>query len=360
MWIATAGDQMLSSYTIDLSNGAVSSARSSVASGPSPSTMALTPDGSLLFVADSDGVHIFNVNTSDGTVTASTATPLQVGNPAAGAVALAIEPTGNFLFATNQGNAGVIGTTGAVPGSIAVFKIASGTVSAVTGSPFPSALSGDVTGNGPSGLAVTSISSSNVGYVYVADQFSNVIAAYSYDTTGVPTFLNSYPAPTNPTGLAFSRPVSNSTRDNFLMVAETGSDQVRVFSACVAVTLNCASATGLLSPAGSPVGAATRPIVVLPDPAFDFVYVINQGSNQISQYTFGAATGQLTALSPTNISTGSSPVSGGVTRDGNWVYTANNGASNLSALGVSSTGKLSPANTATVILSNQPSGILVR
>ena len=54
MWVATKGDQLVSSFTIDLSNGAVSSVRSSVSTGPNPSAMALTPDGKTLFVASVD------------------------------------------------------------------------------------------------------------------------------------------------------------------------------------------------------------------------------------------------------------------------------------------------------------------
>src|SRR5947199_2373039 len=54
MWVATKGDQLVSYFTIDLSNGAVSSVRSSVSTGPNPSAMALTPDGKTLFVASVD------------------------------------------------------------------------------------------------------------------------------------------------------------------------------------------------------------------------------------------------------------------------------------------------------------------
>src|SRR5215467_14213008 len=54
MWVATAGDRTISSLTIDLSNGSVSSVRSTQPSGPNPSVMALTPDGSALFVANID------------------------------------------------------------------------------------------------------------------------------------------------------------------------------------------------------------------------------------------------------------------------------------------------------------------
>jgi 6-phosphogluconolactonase (cycloisomerase 2 family) len=96
------------------------------------------------------------------------------------------------------------------------------------------------------------------------------------------------------------------------------------------------------------------------DPAFDWVYVIEKSSFQVSEFSFASATGALSPLAPPAISTGSGPVSGGVTSDGNWVFIANSGASNLSALKVDTQGKLSPANAAVVILSNQPSAVAVR
>src|SRR5215467_15556053 len=54
MWVATTGDRTLSSLTIDLSNGSVSSVKSTAQTGPNPSAMALTPDGSALFVSNID------------------------------------------------------------------------------------------------------------------------------------------------------------------------------------------------------------------------------------------------------------------------------------------------------------------
>jgi len=160
--------------------------------------------------------------------------------------------------------------------------------------------------------------------------------------------------------LAFSREVANTNRDNFLFVSNTGANQVSVFSACVAATLNCGAPTGVLSQISPPFSAPTGPGPILVDPAFVWVYVIEQSSFQVSQFAFAPATGALSALSPASISAGAGPVSGGITSDGNWAFIANSGASNLSALSVSATGKLSPANTSTVLLANQPSAIVVR
>ena len=377
MWVATKGDQLVSSFTIDLSNGAVSSVRSSVSTGPNPSAMALTPDGKTLFVASVDDncaaagqpasycdrVRPFPINQSDGTIgtqgTAVQITTTTSSTPLGMALGLAIDPTGAFLFVTHQGNSGAIGSLGTVEGTISVFMI-SGTGLSPVGSPTITTRLGDPTGTGPEALATTTLSGSG-GYLYVANQFSSTVSAYSYDSIGNLTFLVDYPVAANPSALAFSREVSNTNRDNFLFVSNTGANQVSVFSACVAATLNCGAPTGVLSQiSGSPFSAPTGPGPILVDPAFDWVYVIEQSSFQVSQFAFAPATGALSALSPATISTGVGPVSGGITSDGNWAFIANSGQSNLSAFAVGATGKLSPANTSTVILANQPSAIVVR
>src|SRR5437016_14117721 len=81
LWVATKGDQLVSSFTVDLSDGAVSSVRSSVDSGINPSQLALTPDGATLVVANVDDncgtaqapsycdrLRAFTINLSDGSI----------------------------------------------------------------------------------------------------------------------------------------------------------------------------------------------------------------------------------------------------------------------------------------------------
>ena len=370
MWVATAGDRTISSLTIDLSNGGVSSVKSTQPSGPNPSVMALTPDGSALFVSNiddncgnaqtpvfCDSVRPFAINT-DGTIgsqgTIAHITSLTSNVPLGMKLGFAIDPAGKFLFVSDQGNSGPIGAAGTVEGTISVFGI-SGTTLTPVGSPIVTTQFGDTIGSGPVALAVPAAG----GYLYVANEFTSTVSAYSYDSTGDLTFLTNYPVAANPTALAFSRIVTNTNRDNFLFVSNTGSNQVTSFLACVAVSLNCGTATGALSQVGSPFSAPTGPADIIVNPAFDWVYVIEK-SNQVSQFRFVPATGALSPLSPASISSGSGPVSGGVTSDGNWVFIANGAASNLSALAVSAAGKLSPAGTSSVLLASQPSAVVVR
>lgn len=364
MWVATQGDQMVRSYTINSSSGAVSQVGSAAPSGVNPLAMAITPKGDALFVVNNGDTAIsaYTVN-SDGSLAQATCSNCSTGsNP----VALAMDPTGAFLFVANQGTAADV-----TSGSVSAYTISGTSLTPVALSPFRTIPANDVmdtVGTGPSGLAVAPAGN----FLYVANQFTNDLSVFSFDTTGALTLLTPCGASpnctsprvlagANPSGLAFSRTVSNSNRDNYLFVADSGSNQVSVFMACVAVTISCGSPTGVLTAvSGSPFGAGNGPVQIVVDPAADFVYALDRTSFQVSEYSMSPATGKLNALSPAAASVGSSPTSAGITSDGLWFFVANNGASNLSAFGVGAAGHLNPAGTASITLPNQPSAIAVR
>jgi DNA-binding beta-propeller fold protein YncE len=79
--------------------------------------------------------------------------------------------------------------------------------------------------------------------------------------------------------------------------------------------------------AGSPFvdGTNSNPYSVAVDPTGSFVYVANDGSNNVSVYTITAGTGALTAVagSPFADGTNSSPTAVTVDATGNFVYVAN-------------------------------------
>ena len=380
MWVATQGDQKLTPYTINLSSGTVTATATGVATGINPTVMAITPDASTLFVANVDDncassgspvycdrVRAFAIK-SDGTI-GTAGSPVQItttssASPLGMAVGLAVDPTGTLLFVTHQGNSGVLGQSGSVAGTISVFSISGTTLNPAQ--VFTSALTGEVTGNGP--VAVAASPAAN--FLYVSDQFTGNVAAYSYDTTGALTFIASYAAGSNPTGLAFSRCAGASAANNvcktgadgnILFVANSGSNNVSAFTACIQANTTCPSANGILMPvSGSPFAAGIGPTSIIVDPVADFVYALDRSSFQVSQYGFSPATGALTALSPSAASTGASPLSGAITVQGNWFFVANNGASSLSAYSVNSVGKLNSATTSTVVLTGQPSAVLIR
>ncbi len=95
--------------------------------------------------------------------------------------------------------------------------------------------------------------------------------------------------------------------------------------------------------AGSPFPAGLGPVAIAFDPNFNFAYVVDKGSNTISQYSYGTGNGVLTPLSPATISTGLTPVSialrvgatgtnigNTTTNPTDYVYVANSGAGTIS------------------------------
>src|ERR1700747_2056711 len=95
MWIATTGDQMVRSYSIQLLDGAVAQVGNAVPTGVQPQAMAVTPNGQLLFIAYASGnsIGVYSIS-ADGSLTSQSTVASSGQQP----VALAIDPTGNFLF----------------------------------------------------------------------------------------------------------------------------------------------------------------------------------------------------------------------------------------------------------------------
>ena len=366
MWVATQGDQMVRSYTISQNNGSINpigSNGSPVATGAQPQAMIITPDGKAMFMANAGGtITAYTIN-GDGTL-ASSGSPVNAGSTP---VALTADPASKFLFVANQGSASDVAS-----GTISVFAI-SGTSLAPVGNPVPTELPGDVSGSGPSAVAVSPVGS----YLYVANQFSNNVQSYSYDASGSLALINTYTAGTNPTGLAFSRcaGVASNTAtanctvgdDNNLFVSNSGSNNISIFSACIQVTASCVAPNGTLAeiPSKSPVAAGVGPATIFVDRTSDFVYAVDRGSNQISEYQYSPATGVLTPLATG--SGGVSVFSGGITSNianntstFNWVVMTNNGSSNLSTFQVAVTGKLIAPTSGLYAVQGQPSAILLR
>jgi 6-phosphogluconolactonase (cycloisomerase 2 family) len=402
MWVATQGDKLVRAYTIDLNSGTVRQVGGASDTGIQPAVMTTAPGGATIFMVNSgdDSVTLYSIN-SDGSICTSppsgkqtcpavaTVSTLSVLNgcssncgPVYGhvPVAVAVDPTGQFLFVADQGQANDVNN----PGGISVFSI-SGTSLTPVGPACPANYSQSVCpfvltdsvsgfGLGPSGIAVSPAGN----FLYVTDQFTNDVSVLSYDTSGALTLITTcaqncldprIPVGSNPVGIAFSR-CAGATQatancptgaDNVLFVANSGSQNVSAFTACIQANTTCSGETGALSAvSGSPFAAGTGPISIIPDPVADVVYALDRASFQVSQYSFSPATGALSALSPATASTGSFPISAGITTDGKWFFVANNGASNLSAYGVGTAGRLNAASTSSVSVPNQPSAVLIR
>src|SRR5204862_1732897 len=135
MWLATQGDQKVTAFNINQSNGAISQVGAAASTGVQPAAMLLAPDGKTLFIANSgdNTITAYAIN-SDGSITAQGS-----GVPAGQLpVALAADPPGKFLFVANQGTFG-----NNTSGTVSVFSMQGTSLTQVTGSPFPTELPSD-------------------------------------------------------------------------------------------------------------------------------------------------------------------------------------------------------------------------
>jgi 6-phosphogluconolactonase len=372
MWVATQGDQLVRSYTISQENGSINPVGTNgtpAATGVQPTAMTITPDGKTMFIVNAVGtvtnpggtVTAYTIN-SDGTLKVSGSGVTAGSTP----VALAADPGGKFLFVANQGTSSDV-----TSGTISVFAI-SGTTLSLAGT-FPTELQSDVSGSGPSAVAVSPVGN----YLYVANQFSNNVQSYSFDASGALTLIATYAAGTNPSGLAFSRcagltsaTATNSCTvadNNNLFVSNSGSNNISIFSACIQVSASCTAPNGTLAeiPSGSPVSAGVGPATILIDRTSDFVYAVDRGSSQVSAYQYSPSTGVLSLLATS--SGGASVFSGGITSNianttstFNWIVVTNNGSSSLSTFQVAVTGRLTALTSGQYAVQGQPSAILLR
>ena len=382
VWVATEGDQRVQAFNINQSSGSIGAVGSSQPTGVQPTAMALTPDGTALFIANSSDHSItsYSVN-SDGSLGTGSTTDTTTSctlppPPCQGApppptcgvlpVSLTIDPSGKFLFVATQGTFDQCDLTGNnSSGGVSAYTI-SGTNLTLNSSVETQAPT-DLTGTGPSAV----LASPSGNFLYVANQFSNTIQAFSYDAStgalsplGTPDTVGS-----NPSGLAFSRCAGITTGTascpaadgNNLFVTNSGSNNVSIFTACIQLSTTCSIPNGHLVPVStSPVAAGNSPVAIFVQPVLNFVYAVNSKGNNVTQYRYSSATGALTTLSPAAVNAGANPVGGGVTSDGTYVVVSNNNGSSMSIYSVGPGGQLAPGPTATVTLAGQPAAILVR
>ena len=408
VWVATQGQSVIS-YNINLSTGALSQVGSAVATGATPSAISIAPDGKTLFIANrgDNTVALYTFN-SDGSlvvpcpsstkcsiVTAPASQP-----PLSSPSALGTDSANNLLFVANQGS-DLMSIYAITPGAL-TFK-ASFSEQTVLGGSGPAALVVSPASFSCSDTSTTPPTARNCFALYVANQFSNTVAAYDYflDSSGnfsvgsvdasgnfvagAAVAGSPYLVGSNPSGLGLSRcaGISSTTANarcpaadsNNLFVANSGSNNISVFTACIQTTASCPVPNGSLTTVGSSVAAGTGPANIMVDLAADFVYAVDRGSSQVSEYSYNPATGALTNLTAT-ASTGPSPFSGGITANTvntstrNWIVVSNTGASSLSVFGVDQqtlsnnsiqvTGGLTPLVSGVISITGQPSAILVR
>ncbi len=326
-YVPSATASTLSAYALNASTGALTALAGSPVTVPGSVQLyeaKVDPSGKFLYVTDdaSPGhVFGFSINQSDGSLTAIAGSPFAAG---AGSQSLTFDASGAYVYVTNfDGNSisayainstsGALTELGGSPYSVTgtnpnpsqivstgnhlfvanfgtnvvdVFTIAAGTgalTEGVAGSPF-------ATGTGPDSLAIDPS-----GAVIYTANFPASVSAFKVDaSTGVLT-----PVAGNPQAIPVSSYISIDPQGKFLFVTEnTG---VGVYP----IDLS----TGALGSAvaGSPFAADNHPYSVSIDPTGQFVYVGNDGSGDVSEFTLNGTTGALTTVSGSPVAAGANP-----------------------------------------------------
>jgi 6-phosphogluconolactonase (cycloisomerase 2 family) len=230
--------------------------------------VAVSPDGQFLFVANqtSSNVSVLSINQATGALgeTLNSLVPLA---PAAGPTAIAVHPSGNLLFVTNNNN------NPNTQGTLSVFIIQStGSLTNVVGSPFPLVLN-------PQALALNATGT----VVYVANKGANSISALSIDqNTGV---LSLFDTELLPNGTAPSS-VAVGPGGQFLYVANSGAGAID--------WLTIDPVTGELS-AGGTAATVANPQFIRIDPAGRLLYSTNSTLDLVSIFSIDPVAGPLTA-----------------------------------------------------------------
>lgn len=196
--------------------------------------------------------------------------------------------------------------------------------------------------NDPVAIAVAPASN----FVYVLDQVDGLILTFHLDSnTGILTSDIALPplaVGSTPSSIAMN------PAGTFLYVSNQGSNNVSGFKV---------GTGGDLTAMAGPFATGTGPVSSAVDPSGQFLYVVDHGSNQISGYRITAGSGDLTAVSGSPFNTGSSPLFVAISPTNKFLYVSNNASGTISGFGINPTsGNLSPASAA-VDTGLQPAGI---
>lgn len=317
-FVYVASGEGLSALSADATGVLTPFPGSPFAAGPGPTAIAVHPTGSFVYIVGHDvsgvgGVWAFSLAPSTGVPTLLTGSPFATGTSPD---AVAIDPTGKFLFVADF-----------TFGQINVFIIDPGTGALTSAAGSPLTVDGDFW---------SLVVHPNGKYLYAADDITGNIFAYTIDpATGAIAPLTGSPFPD--TNMALDVAIDPSGKYAYtadaLFDAALQDDTVSGYSI---------DSNGALTPLpGSPFPAGGIPHTITVDPSGRFAYTANFTSNNVSGFTIDANTGSLTAMPSSPFSTGvgaTSPSSIGIDPSSKFAYVTNQGM--IAGFSVDSTGNL--------------------
>jgi 6-phosphogluconolactonase len=334
-YVANAGDNTISAYTVDATSGALAAVGTPLATGTSPHAIVGTQDKKYVFVGNegSNDLSAFAVSSASGALTAVPGSPFAAGTDPKALALLDTRPLyplgtcclGTYLYVANAGS-----------DTVSAFA-----VDPSTGSLTPLSPATFATGKGPSSIAVDPIGR----FIYVANNGgSNDVSVFSVDIIWgllTPVAGSPFPAGAKPLSLALGATgkflytanpdATNSSISGFsvdlssgVLTPLSGSPFPLAVSHYIATDRTGAylyvtpgsgvvgygidGTTGMLAPLpGFPVVTGTAAHSVTLDPTNQFLYVANDGSADVSGFRFDASTGGLTPITGSPFPAGNLP-----------------------------------------------------
>jgi 6-phosphogluconolactonase len=267
----------LSAFSVNTASGMLTAVPGSpFTTGSRPTAVAVDSAGRFVFVANQAGnsIAVFSIG-SNGVLTPVAGSPFAASSP----YGLSVNPSGSVLYATNFPDTQISDLN-----TVSAFSVAStGTLSAVTGSPFADANS---TSGFASGISILADPSGR--FVFVGDHMAESVVPFSVNSVSAAlTPVSALPTPAAACGV--------SCHHNPLRLAVDPADKF-LFSTNVqagTVSVSNIDSGNLTTIAEVPTGA--HPFGVAVDPTGHFLYVVNKVDNSISGFALNSATG---ALSP--------------------------------------------------------------
>jgi len=268
LYVTNSIANTVSLFTI-AGDGSLTEVTPATQTGAGPNVVVMDTAGSFLYVANSlaGNISVFSITSGSGALTPVAGSPFQIG---ATALAMALSPSGNFLFVASGVNQGLI----------SVFGVNVGVLSAV-GSPVK------INQQNPVAIAVDATG----GFLYTANSIDGTISSFTIDSSGGLTQQNNSPLAINlagPTALLIDQ------LGPWLYVAAS--------SDIAAYSLPSSGAPTLLSGAGSPF-ASTSPLLLAEDPSGKTLFAVN--ATTITSYAVtrsGTTAGALTSVTSTPVS----------------------------------------------------------
>lgn len=293
------------------------------ATGNSPFAIQAHPSKQFLYVsnASDNTISTFKIDGTSGALSELTARTITRLSPQS----LGMDSAGSFLYVGNEAS-----------NDISVFSInpSGGALTEVSGSPF-------ATCTGPNSLLVSPTGK----YLYVLCTNLNIVAAYAINSGMLQEVANSpFQVGTAPFALA----IDPSERFMYVTNAPASTTNTGTVSQFI---ISTSGALTLVPDSAFPTG--TSPVAALVHPTGNFLYVANNGSNNISEFSIDPSTGVLTELSSETVVAGTNPVFMAFDPVGGWVDVGNQGSKNVTQFsvnqtpGILDTGMLTAVNSLT-------------